>query len=343
MMERIARVDTISDDGSFAMTLATEAEASDGHILSIRGGQVPDKMPLLVSHWNDPSGTAGSITHATKDLDSSPPRLRAIGQIELGGEGPSAEIRRDLAHMVKQGHIGAVSVRWDEIVGKSTRRVNLPGDHPHFVDGEKETDARKKYGLYFEEWRAMEGSIVAIGADPKALIGRAIETEGDVRTFWREMAGDVNPAENDTEARLHLFEAELSMETAPLTQLRRLAEECREAGYEQADLFNAVHGDECTADQFEAVNLGGRSFLLPRDVVAQIGRPETVDETPETVAPETVSVPEEIPAREQPRPNNIYSPAVVAEYLKEGLREARAKLASDTRAALDEVRGRIRK
>ena len=330
-MERIARVDTISEDGSFAMTLATEAEASDGHILSIRGGQVPEKMPLLVSHWNDPSGTAGSITHATKDLDSSPPRLRAVGQIELGGEGPSAEIRRDLAHMIKQGHVGAVSVRWDEVVGKSSRRVNLPGDHPHFVDGEKEADSRKKYGLYFEEWRAMEGSIVAIGADPEALIGRSMSTQGAVSDFWQRMAGDVDvPLVEDVDELL-------------LEQMRVLAKRCIEAGHEQADLFNAVHGDECTADQFEAVTLGGRNFLLPRDVVAQIGRPETVDETPETVTPETVSVPEDIPAREQPRPNNIYSPAVVAEYLKEGLRVARAQLVSDTRAALDEVRGRVRK
>jgi hypothetical protein len=249
MHERIARVDTISEDGSFSMTLATEAEASDGHILSIRGGQIPEHMPLLVSHWNDPSGTAGSITSPLKD---SPPRLRAIGQVELEGEGAPAEIRRDLAHMIRQGHVGAVSVRWDDVPGKSIRRVNLPGDHPFFVDAEKETDPRKRFGIYFEEWRALEGSVVAVGADPQALIGRALETEGDVQTFWRNMATDLDPRAEQ------------------IGELATLAEACRVSGHRPVDIINAVSCDDWDAADIKAVRLGVRTFFLPVDLAERV-------------------------------------------------------------------------
>ncbi|MHC4714910.1 MAG: hypothetical protein ACYTAN_16835, partial [Planctomycetota bacterium] len=130
-----------------------------------------------------------------KLLKDSPPRLRAVGHIEMSGEGASAEIRRDLAHMIDKGHVTGVSIRWDPVPGKSVRRVNLPSDHPYFVDAETEKDPRKRYGLFFEEWRAMEGSVVALGADPQALIGRAEETEGAVSTYWRAMAENTEEPE----------------------------------------------------------------------------------------------------------------------------------------------------
>lgn len=188
---REARIGSIGEDGRFAMTLATEGEASDGDILSIQGAQVPERMPLLLSHWNDPTATAGSVVEPSKELKSDPARLRAVGQIELDGEGSLADVRRDVAHMIARGHIDAVSVRWDEVDGGKppVRRVNLSSDHPAYVDGTDESVPwRKRYGMFWEDWRAMEGSIVAIGADPQALIGRSEATEGSVSAFWREMA-----------------------------------------------------------------------------------------------------------------------------------------------------------
>ncbi len=184
-LERLARIDHITADGVFEMTLATEGEASDGHILSMEGGTIPERMPLLTSHFNDPSGQLGSITNPRKELKASPPRLRATGNIEMNG--PLADARRDLAHMIAEGHVSAVSIKWDEVPGKSIRRVNLPSDHPHFVDAEEDkTEAR--WGTYFEEWVAREGSIVALAADQGALIARAEQTEGVVSSFWREFA-----------------------------------------------------------------------------------------------------------------------------------------------------------
>jgi hypothetical protein len=70
-MARIGEIDL--DTGTFTMTLASEGEASDGDILSIKGGQIPERMPMLTSHWNDPSAQLGSITNPR----ASPPRSAA--------------------------------------------------------------------------------------------------------------------------------------------------------------------------------------------------------------------------------------------------------------------------
>ena len=170
--------------GEFAMTLATSGEASDGHVMSIAGGRVPSKIPLLISHENDPRSQIGSIHTARKTLDTSPEKLTAIGQIELGGEGGPAEIRRDLAYMISQGHVRGVSIRWEPL--KWQARTQLPKEHPAFVE-ETEPNYAKRYGLYFSQWRALEGSVVSVGADPAALIGRSFETDGAVSQFWRSL------------------------------------------------------------------------------------------------------------------------------------------------------------
>lgn len=176
----------------FPMTLATDGEAADGHILSIEGGRIEKRIPLLTSHMPDPTMQLGSITKPERDLEGKVKRLRAVGVIELSGEGAAAEIRRDLAHMIGLGHVRAVSIRWDATKPATPRR-ELPKEHPAHV-GEGETDYRKRYGMYFPEWRALEGSVVAVGADPKALIGRADEIgEGAAAQFWRDLASAAAP------------------------------------------------------------------------------------------------------------------------------------------------------
>ena len=86
--------------------------------------------------------------------------------------------------MIDKGHIGAFSVRWEE-TEEPVYRVNLPSDHPAFVDTKKAT-GRQRWGMYFEKWRLLEGSVVTLGADPAALVGRMQEAQGDVRAYWRK-------------------------------------------------------------------------------------------------------------------------------------------------------------
>lgn len=254
--ERIARIDGIDlATGVFPMTLATEGEASDGHILSIKGGQIPKRMPLLSAHWNEPTSQLGSINEPEKRLEDSPPRLRAVGHIEMSGEGTSAEIRRDLAHMIDKGHVTGVSIRWDEVPGKTIRRVNLPSDHPHFVDSEK-ANGPERWGVFFEQWRALEGSVVPIGADPKALIGRANDTTGEVQAFWRSMAEDASGRTEDW------------CET--LAALRAHADSVRAAGACTADLINSVTKDGLAGDLFEKLEPyihGNQTLFLPASLV----------------------------------------------------------------------------
>ncbi len=254
--ERLARIDPdVGESGEFQMTLASEGEASDGDILSMKGGKIPDKMPLLSSHFNEPTHQLGSITGARKHLGTSPPTLSALGQIEMGGDGPSADIRRDLAFMIAQGHVNGVSIRWDAVPGKSVRRINLPSDHKHFVDAETATGP-ERFGVFFEEWRAMEGSVVALGADPAALIARAADTKTPehVAQFWRAMTQPAEPS-------VDMFE------------FQRRGEELRLLGHDDADLINALIGGFASVGQttelakLEPYKFEGRTLMLPASLV----------------------------------------------------------------------------
>lgn len=312
--ERIARIDGIDlATGVFPMTLATEGEASDGHILSIKGGQIPERMPMLSAHWNEPTSQLGSINQPEKRLKDSPPRLRAMGHIEMSGEGASAEIRRDLAHMIDKGHVTGVSIRWDDVPGKTVRRVNLPSDHPYFVDAET-ANGPERWGVFFEEWRALEGSVVPIGSDPQALIGRANETTGEVRAFWRSM---VDEGDADAARWLRDFAAKRTptpgigidehlgaglgggysfapLIPAPLrdvvllSELSKRAAAAREAGFDTAALINAVIGDsESVVDDADTAELEpysheGRTLFLPASLVDLLGMRVDVEDELDT-------------------------------------------------------------
>ena len=261
----------------FPMTLATEGEAADGHILSIEGGRIGSRIPLLTSHMPDPTMQLGSITKPERDLTSSPKKLRATGLIELTGDGAGAEIRRDLAHMIGLGHVRAVSIRWDALKQPVSRR-ELPPEHPaHVKDGE--ADYRKKYGMYFESWRALEGSVVAVGADPKALIGRAEELgEGATAQFWRSLALDSEPPA--------LTPAEIRGKTAEAIA------EARAAGIGWAELYTAL--SDVAGDEWPLIE--GTSLRAPAAIAALLVRDEPESESepvfvPPPAARPTVVVP----------------------------------------------------
>lgn len=213
-MQRMAEIERGSIDletGRFPMILATEGEASDGHILSISGGVVPERMPLLISHENDPRSLAGSVIEPKRGRG----QLRAYGEIDMAGDGPIADVRRDIAHMISQGHLRGVSLRWEPT--KWTERSALDKGHPAYVS-ERESGA-KRWGLYFESWRALEGSVVAIGADPAALIGRSQETAGTVSAFWRSL---VEQGREQTESWIPL-----SIHLRTCGENTELADKCR--------------------------------------------------------------------------------------------------------------------
>jgi len=326
--ERVARIESVDmETGRFKMTLATEGEASDGNILSIAGGQIPKRMPMLISHFNDPTATAGSVIEAEKILTDSPPRLRAVGQIEMGGVGQLSEVRRDIAYMINQGHITGVSIRWDEVDGKPpVRRVNLPSDHPAFVNGESEKSWRKRMGLFFTHWKAMEGSIVALGADPKALIGRSQETSGDVSTFWRSMATD---AEQD------FLNGKVA---ALLADLRVSVKQCRDAGADTADLLNAAVDDsDASVDDFEAVEIHGRKFFLPAGAIEEIKQREDSPECAD--APVVAEVAASAPVQEPVGPTPSRLTLDVADLLSSAPVDALVGLLSKS---LDDYEKRIK-
>lgn len=369
---RIARVEGIDEStGVFSMTLATEGEASDGHILSIKGGQIPEKMPLLVSHYNEPTTQAGSITNPMKELKDAPPRLRAVGHIEMSGEGPSAEIRRDLAHMIAKGHVSGMSIRWAEVPGKTVRRVNLPSDHPHYV-ADDVADGPERYGYFFEEWRALEGSIVAIGADSQALIGRADETEGAVSQFWRAMASDLEP-ETDIEITMELEEDEEPIpepepvpeptpeakQAAAVAAMREAAEMAREVGVEEGEIAEVLGVDLPTGpdpnqeilarlDEIEQRLDAGRvedeappaSPETEREEEGVPLAPQIPHESPDQVIDGLISMLRErhAPVAVQANPD-VTRPREVIELLNEGLDEARGRVIQKLRAEIKKARG----
>lgn len=209
--------------GSFPMTLATDGvEVSDGDVLSIEGAVYPERVPLQISHVNDPRSTAGSVTGFRRDLTSRPKRLRAHGQIELGGEGPLAEIRRDLALMVSKGHVTGISVRWEPLA--SRLRSALPRTHFAYVPPNDPNPMRRS-GVFHERWRVLEGSVVAVQADREAAVGRAAETEGAVSAFWRAMADAASePAPDPTAIALAELEARLAELEGAVDSLSRAEE-----------------------------------------------------------------------------------------------------------------------
>ena len=183
----IERADEGAEAGLIAGILATDGEASDGHILNMAGVKLPERAPLLFGHDSyTGTGNLGSWTDFAKFGDGKKlgdHGIRGTAQIELDGEGAQADWRSDIAMMIDKGHIGAFSVRWEE-TEEPVYRVNLPSDHPAFVDAKKVT-GRKRWGMWFEKWRLLEGSVVTLGADPAALVGRLAATEGELRGFWR--------------------------------------------------------------------------------------------------------------------------------------------------------------
>ena len=166
-----------SSMGTFNAILASDGEASDGHILHIPGNHTPKRMPMLFGHTSDAMAPAmGSITNPVKGKTANGKNrvVRTTQVINMEGDGQMADIRRNVARLVHDGDLNAMSVRWVPDPNELIRRIDLPRGHYAFVDANEESrDSERYWGFFHKKSRSQEGSIIAIGADPLALKGRA--------------------------------------------------------------------------------------------------------------------------------------------------------------------------
>lgn len=172
--ERVARIDQRIDTetGEFEMVMASEAEASDGHILRVSGIQHADTIPLQLDHRRGAADNLGTVRNIRTGKRGGVPVLLGVGQIRLSGEGAGLEQRRDLVDAIARGDLRGTSLTWAAESDGVKERTALPKGHPARVDPQ-DSNLRRRFGLFFEKSQAIEQSLVAIPADREALIGRA--------------------------------------------------------------------------------------------------------------------------------------------------------------------------
>jgi hypothetical protein len=202
------------ETGEFSMVMATEGEAADGHILSMRGLEFESELPLQLDHGRSAVANLGTVTDMRRDVVEGVPVYRGTGRIRLTGDGEALAARRDVADAIHKGALRGVSLTWES--ESAVERRDLPKSHPAHVS-RNEKSARKRFGLYFENARGVEQSIVAIPADRGALIGRAETAEGETRReMWNTLIHRLDDMPNGSR-EAELIEA-LEAEVASLEQ-----------------------------------------------------------------------------------------------------------------------------
>lgn len=294
------------ETGRFPAVVFTDGEASDGHILSIAGATLPARMPLFVNHQADPTSQLGSLVEPQRGDHE----VRYTGELELTGSGPLADIRRDVALMMARGHVYRMSGRWDARQEDAVLRSALPNDHPAYVS-ERATGA-KRYGLYFKRWAGLEGSLVGLGADPKALAGRAQEADCPevARDFWRSFAIE-QAASADGETG--------SIDVA-LSRLRLASEDAKRAGAALLDRVNAV-GTNIDFSELAEYEHEGHVLLLPKALCERLRAP----------APASPAAPQQV--------ERSTSLALFAEILEERSKDLKSQLREELRRHLYETLG----
>ena len=235
--------------------------------------------------------------------------------------------------MIEKKHIGSFSVRWSELT-EPIRRVNLPSDHPAFVD-EKKASGRQRWGLYFEKWRLLEGSVVTLGADPAALIGRMQEAEGDVRTYWRKAIN-------------HALE-----ETHHVGELKGVQLANGEIIYVESTAWEAMleEANRRCSIALDALEDANATYRLAHDLASQsVGDPEV---WADAIVQKIRSEDEQARAREDSEETAaqepkeaatlpvIESPVEVARMIRKGLEQAACEVATEARDGIRAIRGKV--
>ena len=301
----IERGDVDSESGTFRAALFTDGEATDGHILNIDGGLMPERIPLFVNHQAAPRTQLGSIVPDGRTEHA----LMVRGEILTTGEGAEAEIRRDILAKIQAGHVSRMSGRWDAEPEATRPRTSLPADH--FAHIPETAKGPKRHGSFFSEWRAMEGSIVGLNADPAATMRWAAEASSPaVADFWRSNGAD-------TSGLSAAFAAQCREMIAGGLSVKDLLEVLvsQEGAGESLDYF--AHPK--TLERLEALEAELASFAL--DVK------------------ERVSVSHSAEWRADPLP--AVSPGLLARVLESELQKARQSVLDETRAYINRRRGRI--
>ena len=179
-------------DGTVSGIIASDGEAADGNIINVEGVRgLESGVPLLFEHgFVDGVRELGSWRSFSTDNRSKPGQrtIRGVAQIETGGDGDRAEARRDIAYMVQQGHLRQLSVRLTP-EGSPVARTALPSDHFAYVDADNTgLDQARRWGMYMERSKLHEVSVVAMGADERAILGRSVETDGVLRSLWQDVS-----------------------------------------------------------------------------------------------------------------------------------------------------------
>lgn len=226
--------------GEFPARVATNGEASDRHILDIATLIVPASVPMFVNHDPSPVSRMGQLNSprtSGKTMKLGGATLHMRGRIDMEGDSAAADIRRDVAQGIHVGDITAMSTRWgDDFEGVA--RSSLAKHHFAY----REDLGGWNTPLFIKAATILENSIVGLGADQAALIGRSqdVNRAPHVREFYAMLAqGD-----------------RLSREQA-LTCL-----------YEEAGRI----------DELESIETASGAFFVPRDVAGVWGQSIEFDE-----------------------------------------------------------------
>jgi hypothetical protein len=329
------------DKGFISGTLVTDGEASDGHILNIAGGELPERAPLLFGH-DDYTGTGnlGSWTSFRKEVTKGgslgDSRIRGDAQIELEGEGSQLAWRQDIDHMIEKGHIGQFSVRWADIEDP-VQRINLPSDHPAFIDSKK-AKGRQRWGLYFDKWKLLEGSVVTLGADPAALIGKMQQAEGDVRHYWRSAVNHALTETHETADLVGVFLADGSIAYVERAAWEAMLQEANS----RCSIAIELHEDANATLRMAHDLISTRDDTDPEvwadAIVERIRSKDEQAEAREDSEETQLELKDEaapLPARE------VITPRQLIDHLGQELDQAWRRVNLKKRAKIEEARGRV--
>jgi hypothetical protein len=157
--------------------------------------------------------------------------------------------------LVQAGDLDAMSLRWSA-TRRPVPRTSLKSSHPAFVD-DKDDDSAKRWGLFFSHSLAKEGSLVGLGADPKALVGRAdLATSDGEKAFFTFLARSQESEEGDNKEIPGAFE-----------QLSKAIKGLRDLSVEDVDLANMLSVESGVMVPFAYRDAEGenRRILIPRD------------------------------------------------------------------------------